>query len=104
MAFLGRNKAYRAEESTIVLKMLTDPSAKALVKRLFLEEQRSPEQIANQVREENHAVQVSCSTIYRTIYSRILGEKKLFHSERVLFATISTRYNTSQERNGGNLR
>lgn len=58
-------KKYRARrKSCCPKKVLTDPVAKALVKRLFLEEQWSPEQIANRLKEENNAVQVSYSTIY----------------------------------------
>ena len=50
-------------------KLLADPAAKALVMRLFLEEQWSPEQISNRLKEEKNAVQVSFATIYRAIFA-----------------------------------
>ena len=56
--------------------------AKAVVKRLFLEEQWSPEQIAKRLKAEGNAIHVSYSSIYRAIYARMLDEKKLSHGER----------------------
>ena len=89
-------------------KVLTDPAAKALVKRLFLEEQWSPEQIANRLREENNAVQVSYSTIYRAIYSRMFDDKKLSHSERGVIRKLrhrgKTRHKKGTEETRGKLK
>lgn len=47
------------------------------MQRLFLDEQRSPEQIENRLRKENNPIQVSFSTIYRVIYSGVLERTKL---------------------------
>ena len=89
-------------------KVLTDPAAKALVKRLFLEEQWSPEQIANRLREENNAVQVSYSTIYRAIYSRMFDDKKLSLSERGVIRKLrhhgKTRHKKGTEETRGKLK
>ena len=102
-------KKYRARrKSCCPKKVLTDPVAKALVKRLFLEEQWSPEQIANRLKEENNAVQVSYSTIYRAIYSRMFDDKKLSHSERGVIRKLrhcgKTRHRKGTEENRGKLK
>ena len=76
-------KKYRTRRKRCCPKrLLAEPAAKAIVRRLFLEEQWSPEQIANRLKKENNAVQVSYSTIYRAIYSEMFDEKKLSHEER----------------------
>lgn len=102
-------KKYRARrKSCCPKKVLTDPVAKALVKRLFLEEQWSPEQIANRLKEENNAVQVSYSMIYRAIYSRMFDDKKLSHSERGVIRKLrhrgKTRHKKGTEETRGKLK
>ena len=50
-------------------KLLLNASLKETVMRLFLEEQWSPEQIANRLACENNALQISYATIYRAVYA-----------------------------------
>lgn len=50
-------------------KLLSNVELQQLVKHLFLEEQWSPEQIANRLAHENSVFRVSYSTIYRAIYA-----------------------------------
>lgn len=89
-------------------KLLADPAAKALVRRLFLEEQWSPEQISNRLKEEKNAVQVSFATIYRAIYARMFDEKKLSHSERGVVRKLrhrgKTRHKKGTEETRGKLK
>lgn len=89
-------------------KVLADPAAKALVKRLFLEEQWSPEQIANRLKEENNTVQMSYSTIYRAIYSRMFDDKKLSHGKRGVVRKLrhrgKTRHKKGTEETRGKLK
>ena len=63
-------------------RILKDTTAKALVQRLFLGQQWSPEQIANRLKLEQNEIQVSCSTIYRSIYLGDLETGKLSHGQR----------------------
>ena len=80
-------------------KILADPAANAVVKRLFLQEQWSPEQIANRLRAEGNAVQMSCSTIYRAIYAHMLEEKKLSHRERGVVRRLRHRGKARRQKN-----
>ena len=50
-------------------KLLSNVELQRLVRHLFLEEQWSPEQIANRLAHENSVFRVSYSTIYRAIYA-----------------------------------
>ena len=50
-------------------KILEKPELFALVKRLFLGCQCSPEQIANRLKLENYPISISYKTIYRAIYA-----------------------------------
>lgn len=52
-------------------KLLSNVNLYSLVRRLFLEEQWSPEQIANRLVQENSLFRISYSTIYRAIYAGI---------------------------------
>jgi len=52
-------------------KLLSDAGVRETVKRLFLEQQWSPEQIANRLRYEKSAFAISYSTIYRAIYAGV---------------------------------
>ena len=63
-------------------RILKDVAAKALIQRLFLEQQWSPEQIDNRLKLEKNKIQVSYSTIYRSIYSGDLETEKLSHGQR----------------------
>ena len=53
-------------------KLLSNTQLQGLVKRLFLAQQWSPEQIANRLAHENNGFTISCSTIYRAIYAGML--------------------------------
>lgn len=89
-------------------KILAEPNAKAVVKRLFLEEQWSPEQIAKRLKAEGNAIHVSYSTIYRAIYARMLDEKKLSHGERGVVRKLrhrgKTRHRKGTEETRGKLK
>ena len=89
-------------------KILTNPVAKAIVKRLFLKEQWSPEQISNRLRVEKNAVQVSLSTIYRAIYIGIFDEKKRQHRSKGAILKLrhrgKTRHKKGSEENRGKIK
>lgn len=63
-------------------RILKNALAKELVQRLFLEQQWSPEQIDNRLKFEKNEIQVSYSTIYRSIYLGDLETGKLSHGQR----------------------
>ena len=89
-------------------KVLADSAAKALVRRLFLEEQWAPKQISNRLKAEKNAVQVSFATIYRAIYARMFDERKLSHSKcgvvRKLRHRSKTRHKKGTEETRGKLK
>ena len=63
-------KKYRKRRKKCCRKrILDDPETKAFVQQKILEEQWSPEQIANRAKLENSPYQVSHPTIYRAIYA-----------------------------------
>lgn len=62
--------------------VLDNPELYSVVKRLFLEEQWSPEEISNRLRLENYPFYVSYNTIYRAIYTKKFDEKGLSHGNR----------------------
>lgn len=62
--------------------LLKNPELKALVKKLFLHEQWSPEQIAARLKLEKSAYTISFNTIYRAIYRGDLNEANLSHGHR----------------------
>lgn len=62
--------------------MLENPQLKALVKKLFLNEQWSPEQIAARLKLEKLSYIISFNTIYRAIYRGEFNEKNLSHGHR----------------------
>lgn len=55
-------------------KILKDPAANELVRKLFLEQKWSPEQISKRLEYEQNVLQVSTNTIYRAIYGGLLGK------------------------------
>jgi IS30 family transposase len=63
-------------------KLLENHELKSKVMKLFLEQQWSPEEIANRFVYENSPYRVSYSTIYRAIYAGMLDAKKLSHGNR----------------------
>ena len=89
-------------------KKLSEPTARSIVRRLFLEEQWSPEQIANRLKKENSSIHVSYSTIYRAIYANILDEKKLSHGNRGVIRKLrhhgKTRHKKGTEETRGKLK
>lgn len=52
-------------------KLLSNVELHSVVRRLFLEEQRSPEQIVNRVIQEKSRLHISYATVYRAIYAGI---------------------------------
>lgn len=63
-------------------KLLENAELKGIVMRLFLEQQWSPEQIANRLAYENSDFKISYSTIYRAIYAGMLDSQWLSHGNR----------------------
>lgn len=62
--------------------LLENPQLKAIVKKLFLNEQWSPEQIAARLKLEKVSYIISFNTIYRAIYRGDFNEKNLSHGHR----------------------
>ena len=62
-------------------KLLENPALFALVKKLFLGCQWSPEQIANRLKLENYPIQISYKTIYRGIYAAMFDTPEQRRSE-----------------------
>lgn len=62
-------------------KLLSNTQLQGLVKRLFLAQQWSPEQIANRLAHENNGFTISCSTIYRAIYAGMFDTAEQRRSE-----------------------
>ena len=58
-------------------KLLAQKELKLIIKRLFLEEQWSPEEISNRLLHENSKFAISYSTIYRGIYAGVFNEPDL---------------------------
>ena len=74
---------YTKRKSNCGRKLLLDhPQIKELVKKLFLNEQWSPEQIAARLKLEKSAHIISFNTIYRAIYRGDFNEKNLSHGHR----------------------
>ena len=78
--------------------MLDDPKIKAFVQQKILDEQWSPEQIANRAKLENSPCQVSHPTIYRAIYAGRLEVRKLSHGERGIARKLRHRGKTRRKR------
>ena len=62
-------------------KILENVDLFALVKKLFLGRQWSPEQIANRLKLENYPIQISYKTIYRAIYAGMFDTPEQKRSE-----------------------
>ena len=62
--------------------LLDNPELKTLVKKLFLTEQWSPEQIAHRIQLEESVFTLSFNTIYRAIYRGEFNEANLSHGNR----------------------
>ncbi|PWI21591.1 hypothetical protein DF281_11445 [Kurthia zopfii] len=62
--------------------LLKNPELKALVKKLFLNKQWSPEQIASRIKFEKSAYRISFNTIYRAIYRGDFNEANLSRGHR----------------------
>ena len=80
---IGAQQAYqKRRKKSRRNKLLEEPGLKQTVKRLFLEEQWSPEQISNRLKYEKSAYQISYATIYRAIYAGMLDKEKLSNGNR----------------------
>ncbi len=62
--------------------VLDNPDLYNTVKRLFLEEQWSPEEISYRLQLENYPFNISYNTIYRAIYAKKFDEKGLPYGNR----------------------
>lgn len=78
--------------------VFSNPAAKTLVQHLFLDEQWSPEQIENRLKQENNPIQVSFSTIYRGIYTGILERTKLSKGHRGIARKLRHRGKTRHKK------
>lgn len=63
-------------------KLLENAKLKCIVMHLFLDQQWSPEQIANRLAYESNTFRLSYTTIYRAIYAGMLDTEKLSHGNR----------------------
>lgn len=63
-------------------KILSDSYLKHTIKRLFLEEQWSPEEIAFRLKREEYPISISYTTIYRAIHAAEFDEGKLKQGHR----------------------
>lgn len=84
-------------------KLLEQEDLKAVVKRLFLEKQWSPEQISNRLVYENSAFRVSCSTIYRAIYAGMFDTPKQKRSQGNRGAIRNLRHRGKKRRRKGSV-
>ena len=92
-------KKYRKRRKKCCRKrILDDPETKAFVQQKILEEQWSPEQIANRAKLENSPYQVSHPTIYRAIYAGRLEVRKRSHGERGLARKLRHRGKTCRKK------
>ena len=63
-------------------RLLNNLDLKKLIKKLFLEKQWSPEQIAHRIQFEKPAMKISFNTIYRAIYRGDFNEANLSQGHR----------------------
>lgn len=65
-----------------------------IVRKLFVEEQWSPEEISFRMKQENFALSISYTTIYRGIYSGVFETEKLNDGNRGLIRSLRHRGKT----------
>lgn len=82
-------------------KLLSNASLKETVMRLFLEQQWSPEQIANRLAHENSMFAISYSTIYRAIYAGLFDTPEQRRSKGNRGAIRSLRHRGRTRRRKG---
>lgn len=70
----------RRRKKSCPKKKLEDDELFKLVKKLFLKEHWSPEQIAARLKLENYSIRISYKTIYRAIYAGIFDTPQQRHS------------------------
>lgn len=89
-------------------RILKGEQAKRLIRYLIEEQQWSPEQIANRLRLEENEIQVSYSTIYRSIYLGDLETEKLSHGNRGIIRKLrhkgKTRHKKGYQETRGKIR
>lgn len=78
----AQNKYTKRKTNCGRKRLLNNPELKALVKKLFLNEQWSPEQIANRIQFEKATFTISFNTIYRAIYRGDFNEANLSQGHR----------------------
>jgi len=79
-------------------RILKNALAKELIQNLLLEQQWSPEQIDNRLKLEKNEIQVSYSTIYRSIYLGDLEKEKLSHGQRGVVRKLRHRGKTRHKK------
>lgn len=84
-------------------RLLSNVELYLLVKRLFLEEQWSPEQIANRLVQENSVFQISYPTIYRAIYAGMFDTAEQWRSNGNRGAVRKLRHRGKTRRRKGTI-
>lgn len=84
-------------------KLLSNVKLQGLIKRLFLEQQWSPEQIANRLAHENSTLRISYSMIYRAIYAGMFDTFEQRRSEGNQGAIRKPRHRGKTRRRKGTL-
>lgn len=80
-------------------RLLENHDRLKLVKKLFLEQQWSPEQIEKRMKLENHPLSISYATIYRGIYAGMFDERKLSRGNRGAIRKLRHRGKTRHTKN-----
>lgn len=88
--------------------VLSEEKSADLVRKLFLEDQWSPEQIENRLALEKNEVQIGYQTVYRGIYSGELETEKLSHGQRGMARKLrhrgKTRHTKGKEETRGKIK
>lgn len=107
-AVKAERKYRQRREKSCRSRILKGEQAKRLIRYLIEEQQWSPEQIANRLRLEENEIQVSYSTIYRSIYLGDLETEKLSHGNRGIIRKLrhkgKTRHKKGYQETRGKIR
>lgn len=110
---IRRNKQRNGEYSAVIAerkyqqrrkncrrqRLLENKDRLELVRRLFLEQQWSPEEIDHRLKQEGNPLQISYTTIYRGIYAGMLDTSKLSHGNRGVIRKLRHRGKTRHTKN-----
>ncbi|WP_430618145.1 IS30 family transposase [Enterococcus sp. DIV1054d] len=76
--------------------LLSNNRVWTIVRRLFVEEQWSPEEISHRLKSERTGIAISYTTIYRGIYNGLFETEPLSHGNRGLIRSLRRRGKTRQ--------